>query len=221
MAAPRPHDLLLCDAAGLSAALPHWATPAWLARAPVVVRRESVADADVIAVGLRGLTRSLRHKAYLSLPAVTRCISPESLAASLDSNAWAGEFAHYAALQALADVAPLLFDTGLLWGPSGGVGFALASGLPVLGPGSDLDLVVRAPSPLTAAQQALLRRLCQSLRCRIDLQIDTGRGAFAFSEWARGSARVLLKTDDGPLLTDAPWRTESGAGSGADAGIAR
>lgn len=210
---PRPHDLLFCDVAGLDGALPEWATSAWMARAPVVMRRESVVDPDCIPVGLRGQTRSLRHKTYLSSLAVTRRVSPESLAASFanDSMATDGVLAgeYYAALQALAESSALLDATGLVWGPTGGVGFALASGLPVLRPGSDLDLVVRAPLPLTPSQGALLRRLGRSLLCRIDLQIDTGHGAFAFAEWAAGNERVMLKTDAGPLLSDDPWRVDS------------
>lgn len=220
---PRPHDLLFCDVAGLNGALPEWATPAWMARAPVVVRRESVAAPDCIPVGLRGQTRSLRHKTYLSSLAVTCCVSPEALAASFASDSVAIDGvlagAYYAALQALAESSALLDATGLLWGPTGGVGFALASGLPVLRPDSDLDLVVRAPLPLTPSQGALLRRLGRSQLCRIDLQIDTGCGAFAFAEWAAGNVCVMLKTDAGPLLSDDPWRIESGksADKNADA----
>jgi phosphoribosyl-dephospho-CoA transferase len=202
---PRPHDLLwLADMTGLSSAspLPYWATPDWLAAAPVVMRRESVSDPDCIPVGLRGQTRSQRHQAYLSRQAIARCISPESLVAGL---AWPGHPGPLPALAALAALAPVLSATGLPWGPTGGVGFALASGLPVLRPDSDLDLVVRAFDPLSADQTALLLALRSSPLCRIDLQIETGYGAFSLSEWANGHRKVLLKTDRGPILTADPW----------------
>lgn len=202
---PRPHDLLwLADMAGLSSAspLPCWATPEWLAVAPVVMRRECVSDPDCIPVGLRGQIRSQRHQAYLSRQAVMKCVSPESLVAGL---AWSGHSGALPALEALETLAPALSAVGLPWGPTGGVGFALASGLPVLHLDSDLDLVVRAFDPLSADQTALLLALRSSPLCRIDLQIETGHGAFSLSEWANGHRKVLLKSDRGPILTADPW----------------
>ncbi len=205
---PRPHDLLFFHAAGLRFAPPAWATPDRLALAPAVVRRDR--DANWIPVGLRGVTRSERHLAWLSPQAIVRCVTPEALAAAVLDGELAGSIKEFAALQALAQWAPLLLDTGLAWGPTGGVGFALATGLPVLRESSDLDLIVRAPLPLTVQQDALLQRLCAAEHCRVDLQIDTGQGGFAFAEWLRERGKaapgILLKTDAGPLLTDDPWR---------------
>lgn len=204
---PRPHDLLwIADSAGLfpDCSLPFWATPDWLACAPAVMRRERVDNPDCIPVGLRGQTRSQRHKTYLSLQAIAKCVSPELIVAA---QAWTGPYqlGAFPAIEALASLAPSLAATGLLWGPTGSVGFALASGLPVLRLESDLDLVVRAFQPLTTDQKALLLALQSASKCRIDLQIDTGHGAFSLSEWANGRRRVLLKTDLGPFLTDDPW----------------
>lgn len=204
---PRPHDLLFFDASGLRSAPPAWATLAWLVNAPAVVRRDSRRDADVIPVGLRGATRSERHQTWLARTAITRCVTPEALAAALiDAGLHIG-LAACAALQALQRLAPMLSATGLAWGPTGSVGFALATGLPVLRESSDLDLIVRAPLPLTGEQHQSLLRLCAAAPCRIDLQVETGQGAFAFAEWARAQSTILLKTDAGPLLTDDPWRT--------------
>ena len=173
------------------------------------MRRESVREPGCIPVGLRGHTRSQRHKAYLSRQAAGKCVSPELLAVS---QAWLAphRLGALPALAALASLAPTLAAMGLPWGPTGSVGFALASGLPVLRPDSDLDLLVRAFEPLTAAQTQLLHALRASAPCRIDLQIDTGHGAFSLSEWSRGHRRVLLKTDLGPLLTDDPWCRSGG-----------
>jgi phosphoribosyl-dephospho-CoA transferase len=205
---PRPHDLLFFGAQGLPGPLPAWATLDWLARAPAVVRRDSRHDVDVIPVGLRGATRSERHRAWLPRRFVARCVTPEALAAAVANGALAGGSGLFPALQALQQLSPMLFDTGLAWGPGGGVGFALASGLPVLRSSSDLDLIVRAPRPLTAQQESALQRLCAAAPCRIDLQVETGQGAFAFAEWTRNrsGSSILLKTDAGPLLTDDPWR---------------
>lgn len=204
---PRPHDLLwLANTAGLSSAcpLPSWATSDWLAGAPAVMRREKVNDPDCIPVGLRGTTRSERFKAYLSAYAVKKCVQPEQLATA---EVWRGlhQATEFPAIKALGILAPALDASGLAWGPTGGVGFTLASGLPVLRLESDLDLIVRAPKPLTADQTQLLLKLRASPICRIDIQIDTGCGAFSLAEWANGHSQVLLKTDLGPYLTDDPW----------------
>lgn len=206
----RPHDLLwLADATALTstAPLPDWANAGWMAKAPVVMRRQRLDDAAMLPVGLRGRERHQRFAARLPRHAVARCVSPEALmqavtATTLPSN-------DVAALAALMTLRPALDATGLSWGPTGGVGFALATGLPVLHADSDLDLVLRAMSPLTVQQIELLSPLTNYTACRIDLQIDTGAGGFSFAEWMAARGCVLLKTGAGPLLTGDPWQTET------------
>jgi phosphoribosyl-dephospho-CoA transferase len=195
----RAHDLLwLTDTASLEldGAWPAWLTAEWLARAPLVVRRESTVEGRV-PVGVRGMARSERCKGFIRRADIARRVRPEML-----RNGDGGA----PALDALAALAPALDALGLAWGPTGGAGFQQACGLPVLRPDSDLDLLVRAPLPLNAAQAEVLDCLQHRTACRIDIQIDTGGGAFAFAEWRRTAGRVLLKTGAGPLLTDDPWR---------------
>lgn len=204
---PRPHDLLwMCGLDGLASdqPLPSWASAAWLACAPVVIRREKVSDAAWLPVGLRGKTRSERCKALLSCDAVSKWVPPEFL---VRTEAWNAhpQLGAFPAVQALAGMASSLTGMGLRWGPTGSVGFALASGLPVLREESDLDVVVRASEPLRGEQIALLHNLQSSWLCRIDIQIDTGNGGFAFAEWIGGRKTVLLKTDIGPVLSADPW----------------
>ena len=202
--AARPHDLLWplpqAELRSARGALPDWVRHDW----PAVMRR-APADAQWLPVGLRGATRSLRHPAFLATAGIALCTTPESL-----SHAWQQQpellrFASVAALRILSEILP---DLGLPWGPTGSTGFALATGAPVLRADSDLDLLVRAVETLTAGQLAVLGALTQKtagLQCRIDVQIDTGHGAFALSEWQRPARRVLLKTESGPVLTDSPW----------------
>ena len=201
----RPHDLLWAapDAnVEFDGPRPPWLGADWLQRAPLVVRREDTRDGRVPA-GLRGIARNERCKCYVDQSAVLRWVSPEMLpvrAGCVDGRA-------VPALDALAALAPEMDAIGLQWGPTGGVGFFLACALPVLRPDSDLDLLVRAPQPLSGPQAAALAALQASAACRVDIQVDTGKGAFALAEWNRGGRRVLLKTGAGPVLTDDPWRT--------------
>jgi phosphoribosyl-dephospho-CoA transferase len=211
-----PHDLLwIKDTRALTTVtpLPPWAGAGQFLRAPVVVRREKVGDPCLVPVGLRGETRSERCAGYLERAAVARCIKPEMLTGC--ASAYIEEHrGRLPAFEALAVLAPSLDATGLAWGPTGGVGFQLASRLPVVREDSDLDILLRSRAPLSAAQMLALRMISSSRICRIDIQIDTGNGAFSFSEWAsinaqwanRQNGRVLLKTDAGPVLTADPWR---------------
>lgn len=201
----RPHDLLWAAAdanVAFDGSPPSWLGAGWLQRAPLVVRREDTRDGRV-PVGLRGIARNERCKCYLDRAAVQRWVSPEMLA----ERAGCADRRGLPALDALAALAPAMDAIGLDWGPTGGVGFFLACGLPVLRPDSDLDLLVRAPQPLSATQAAALAALQGGAACRIDIQVDTGSGAFALAEWRRGGRRVLLKTGAGPVLTDDPWRS--------------
>jgi phosphoribosyl-dephospho-CoA transferase len=222
---PRPHDLLFvrrfdafapCDRA---AGLPDWLDAAWLARAPLVVRRAAV-DAGRAPAGARGLARNQRCAGQVLLAGVARRVTPEALArrvlAGVDANA--GRLAHAAStlpcIAALLALAPRLHELGLEWGPAGGAGFWLASGLPVLRPDSDLDLLVRVPRPPARATLAALSALQDAAPCRIDVQFDTGIGGFALNEYLRERERerggkVLLKTAGGPLLVADPWDAPS------------
>lgn len=201
----RPHDLLWLkttgDAAG--APLPDWVESDW----PVVVRRAGLGGHGLIAVGLRGRARNLRHAAWVTPAQVMRRCTPEALARARgwERRASSG----LPCLEALARIAPLLDASGLAWGPTGGVGFALASGAAVLHPASDLDVLVRVQRPFAAHQLALLRALKPHAACRLDVQIDTGCGGFALDEWLAGRGSVLLRTATGPRLVADPWQPDT------------
>ncbi|QOY94289.1 malonate decarboxylase holo-ACP synthase [Massilia sp. UMI-21] len=199
----RPHDLLWVSdwqAFEPDGALPSWAEAAQRRGCPLVVRRARTASDALLPVGLRGEARSERLAGVLRRSAVRACASPETLVRRELTQPGAAPI-----LTALRRLAPRLDGSGLAWGPTGGLGFALATGWPVLHPASDIDLLVRAPTPLTASQASLLQEVSADAACRVDLQIDTGHGGFAFAEWIRNGGRVLLKTDTGPRMTDDPW----------------
>jgi phosphoribosyl-dephospho-CoA transferase len=206
----RPHDLLFLrhpDAFEACACntRPGWLDAAWLARAPVVVRR-AVAEPGRVAVGARGLQRNERCAGHAALADVARRVTPHDLARVTrdDPDRLAGAASTLPCIAELLSLAPRLDALGLEWGPAGGAGFWLASGLQVLRPTSDLDLLVRAPRRLGPDTFAALRRLVDAASCRVDIQVDTGDGGFALMEYARGG-KVLLKTDHGPRLLIDPW----------------
>lgn len=194
----RAHDLLWgMRAEHLADDAPAWASEVLAAGWPVVVRRAPVRS-GWLAVGLRGHSREQRWAGWLPMAAVARQATPESLRdrePTRDLPTW----------QALRQVRATLDGLGLAWGVSGGAGFELASGEPVLHAASDLDLLLRTPAPFTRdAARALLGELRRAA-CRIDLQLQTPAGGLALAEWAGQGARVLLKGDHAPTLLADPW----------------
>jgi len=207
----RPHDLLWMqtpDDLQYSGPCPPWLDDDWLAQAPVVVRREQVADAGLIPVGVRGRQRHERLAAYLATHKVVRQVTPQMLA---QGRVWSAQksgqedWRHLPCIAVLEKLANELDAQGLPWGICGSVGFALATGLNVLRAESDVDVLIRTATPLLRRTAADLLARLRRYSVRIDVQVDTGHGGFALAEWASGRDRLLLKTAAGPLLLSDPW----------------
>jgi phosphoribosyl-dephospho-CoA transferase len=201
----RAHDLL--NASGMpqtldGAPLPDWALASCRRDMPMVVRRAPRGADGAVPAGLRGLARHERLAVLVASGAIRCVVTPEMLAAKASA---LPHDAPFAALRTLRALAPRLDALGWAWGPTGGVGFTLASGLSVLRGDSDLDLVVRMAHAPSAVQRGRLAQLLDEAECRVDLQIDTGRGGFALRDWLAMPSRTLLKTDSGPRLVEDPW----------------
>ncbi|MDR5854829.1 malonate decarboxylase holo-ACP synthase [Caballeronia sp. LZ062] len=202
---PRPHDLF-----ALSPAAPPFAdAPAWveasLARAPFVVVRRAPRMGSAIAVGIRGAARSERFGTWVEARDIECVLTPEALRLR-EPAASRRDMPAFALLHA---VAPIVDAAGLGWGPAGSTGFELASGQPTVTASSDLDVIVRAPEPLSRADASrLLDALSHEARragTRIDVQIETPEAAFSLAEFARQNVRVLLRHADGPRFAADPW----------------
>jgi phosphoribosyl-dephospho-CoA transferase len=205
MPLPRPHDLLwLAPGAplrlsGWFASLPVWAQAEVQRLEPLVVRRAS-APAGQVAVGIRGASRGERHATVLPLAEVVSCLRPPALRARAPA-AGRTELPALQAWEALRTQIQLPYE----WGPAGSCAFELATGSPRVSASSDLDLLLYAPEPLSRGEARDLLATLRHPACRCDVQLDTPAGGLALAEWARGDARVLLKTDQGPVLTEHPW----------------
>ena len=201
----RPHDLLrLTDPAELrcEGSFPAW-MPAALARAPWVVVRRARAPSDLIPVGARGRTRAERLAAFLISTAVTVRVTPEDLATA---RGWrhTPRVRSIGALRVLDAADELFTSQGLAWGPTGSVGFELATGVATSDPASDLDVVIRAPEPWPLDRARTLAASLARLPVRVDAQLETRLGSMSLTEYARGGT-VLLRTPDGPRLIRHPW----------------
>jgi phosphoribosyl-dephospho-CoA transferase len=195
--APRPHDLLrLSTVRALPSDAPPWAACA-LSVTPWVVVRRAAAPMGRVAVGVRGTTRSERYATEVDPDDVCEVVAPEDLSHVVPM---AGRV--LAAACTLHTVRPLLDDTGLPWGPTGSVGFELATAVPTATSKSDLDLLVRVVRGSSEAlpRLAALHRELRSLVVRVDCQIETSTGAVALAELVGEQSDIMVRTADGPRL---------------------
>jgi phosphoribosyl-dephospho-CoA transferase len=182
--------------------------PLWVERsleeAPFVVVRRAKSCDKIIPVGVRGSLRKQRFAAYLAPESIRGRITPEQLSATRGwrANARTEEIA---GLKALAGIEEKLANFPLAYGPTGSVGFELASGLPTATSASDLDLLIRAPErlPIQLAQELIT--ILSGTPCRVDAQLETPCGAVALTEYASGQRPLLLRQDGGLVLVDDPW----------------
>lgn len=215
----RPHDLLRLDrdAFELPADAPAWVAhgPAW--RTLWVVVRRAVAAPGMAAVGVRGDLRRERWALSVPLSCVRERVTPGALAEERRLAVLPAARRGLPAFATLEAAVGLLGDRGLAWGPGGSVGYELASGLPVVTEGSDLDLILRSPEPLPRAEAREMLAGLAALPARTDAQVNTEHGSFALSEWAAGK-EILLRRAAGPILTADPWNEPARSTAPAAAG---
>jgi phosphoribosyl-dephospho-CoA transferase len=198
------HDLLWgMTPQQLPADVPAWVVESVSAGQPVVVRR-ALSAAGQVAVGVRGPLREQRFATFMDVAAITRRVRPEELCHVQVRR-------DFPALRALAQLRSHLDGSGWAWGVSGSAGFELASGFDALHEGSDLDLILRTPSPLSRVDAQALVAALDTAVCRVDLQLQTPFGAVALREWAGASSRVLLKNAIQATLVTDPWSLQEQA----------
>jgi phosphoribosyl-dephospho-CoA transferase len=202
---PQVHDLLEiesgCLASG-SIAQPPWVRK-MLIDCPWVVVRRALAPGGHIAVGVRGADRSGRWAGYCAERHVKRIARPATL---LALGRTAGHIYRTPAFVALREVIKKWRGVPFLWGPTGSVGFELATGRPVTTEASDLDLAIRAPSPIGVEQARWLWDRVLGLQTKVDVRVETPLCGLSLEEYACASpAQILLRFPDAPRLGDHPW----------------
>ncbi len=198
MTSVRPHDLLRLNRGieALPEDAPAWARDA-LARTPWVVVRRSAFRTGYAAVGVRGVSRAQRYATSVPCQMIAQIVTPEDLVAVTVNVDHTNR-----ALQALRTVRPHLDSSGMLWGPTGSVGFELATGAPTTQPSSDLDILLRIDRLTGSVVQRLstLHAMLSAAPARVDCQIESPAGAFALAELIRADSHVLVKAVSGIRL---------------------
>lgn len=170
---------------------------------PWAVIRRAPLQNDTIPIGIRGKTRSERLACSLNTSNIASIVTPETLA----KEKWWHHHRTKVPLpfQVLDDVNEIMKRYPLPWGPGGSVGFELVTGVPCVSDKSDIDLIIRSPGHLDKNVAKEMVHDFSALDTRIDVQVETGIGAFSLIEYARDDPPILLRTTKGPKLVRDPW----------------
>jgi phosphoribosyl-dephospho-CoA transferase len=201
----RTHDLLEIDARQFLSAhafVPEWAEQS-LRGVPFVVVRRGLCTERNIPIGVRGVERNQRWAALCPSKGVKRVITPSQLLGR-------------EVTEVRADAVPALRSLELLearwmkldhaWGPSGSVGFELATGTPAAKQKSDLDIVIHAEKRMTTEEAMFLCESAKGLPAVIDIRVETPFCGFALQEYAHQAlAPILLRTLSGFMFGSDPW----------------
>ena len=200
---PQVHDLVQMDANSLGCTdAPDWVRQS-LTRCPWAVVRRARAPKGMISIGVRGSVRSERWGGWVETKVIRRIVEPRELLLVSRSRM---EVTLTPALQALEKVMEQWQGLRLPWGPTGGVGFELASGHPVTTPISDLDIAIRASMRMSVEWARLLWEQVKDLRPKVDVRVETPECGFSLEEFVRPvPARILLQYPECVALGDDPW----------------
>lgn len=176
-----------------------------LRRTPfVVARRSERTNPDYIPVGIRGVERNQRQAAYLNRNGIQTIITPYTLAEQKRWKSVDPQRQKLPVFSVLDTVAEIMGNWR--WGPTGSAGFEMAAGNPSVKETSDLDMVVHAPQPIDIPEAEDFLQKLDKLNVRVDIQIETGKGAFLLREMIdKRTDTVILRTCSGPKLVRDPW----------------
>jgi len=197
-----PHDLLKIKPDALCIEeCPAWIDNA-LNKAPFVVVRRAPQFGAQIPVGVRGSVRRERYACLVPRPHILTNIKPEMLA---QRKSWRqNRRFSQTLLSALEMIDQVAGAYQLSWGPTGSVGFELATGLAVVSPTSDIDCLLRADRYLPPSMLAELYHEIKRVEVTLDIQLETPQGAVALTEYLSGKQPFLLRTLAGPQLFTQP-----------------
>ncbi|MGH1461929.1 MAG: malonate decarboxylase holo-ACP synthase [Neptuniibacter sp.] len=214
MIAFNPHDLIWIDCKKIItlsnlpcgfATLPDWVINN---KGPVVVRRERTSTKHLIPIGVRGVLKEQRLAGYVDKLIIQKHITPYQIT---EESSWSTHklLEHHPVLRTLSKISGLLHATEFKWGPTGSCAYELATGSTTMTKDSDLDLVINMPTELHRNDARRLFNELQSItECRLDIQLETPKGAIALKEWSTRDSKVLVKTNTGPFLVKNPWEED-------------
>lgn len=204
------HDLLRVDCSSeliSEIAIPDWVHGAVQRMRWVVVRRAAI-HKGLIPIGVRGKFRHERFAAYLSYSSILEVKAPTQLVEHI--NLYTNSRKNIIpALSMIENIASYYSEVGVSWGPTGSIGFELASGYPVVHSGSDIDIAIFTPHPVEREIAADWDHFNQSFSFQIDALLETPQGACSLIEYVHATDRLLLRTKERPQMVRSPWNAET------------
>jgi phosphoribosyl-dephospho-CoA transferase len=186
---------------------PSWVQETLLACPWVVVRRAQVSRGQ-IAAGVRGNARNERWGGFCEASSIRKIVPPEEL---LRFGHASNFIPRTPALRAFLEMCERWADLKSPWGPTGSVGFELATGRPVTTEASDLDLLIRAPQRIAVEEARVLFNCTRGLETKVDVRVQTPMCEFSLHEYvAAASPQILLRHFDEVRLGDDPWFSVEG-----------
>ena len=204
IATPQVHDLLQLDKDSLQPVCvdaPNWVRQA-LASCPWVVVRRVEAPAGQLAIGVRGSSRSERWGCFISKDLIRKVVTPAELFTLVRSPGYKLRTPPFLSLHQLSE---RWRDLAWPWGPTGSVGFELATGCPATTSLSDLDIAIRAETRVFLEQARSLWKRTLGLQTKVDIRVETPECGFSLQEYASSSSAILLRYSDGIRFGNDPW----------------
>jgi phosphoribosyl-dephospho-CoA transferase len=208
----RPHYLLAVDPKQLIEAVCKYSSvPEWVEEqvqtTPFVVVRRGLATGHEIPIGVRGKERNQRWAAFCHPKLVKSIITPSQLLTRPIPTSRVNATPALCTLDLLKE---RWMDLGRPWGPGGSIGFELATGMHVVKPESDLDIVIYATRRITADEAKSLCARAKDLPAVVDIRVETP--VFGFSLWEFASDRpaaILMRAPNEVMLGTDPWAMNS------------
>jgi phosphoribosyl-dephospho-CoA transferase len=214
IANPRVHDLVQLSSDAVQLACfnsPDWVQPA-LTACPWVVVRRAQAPAGLIPIGVRGAARSERWAGFIPKDTIRKLVRPSQLLALAQSSSLCPRTPPFVTMQQLIEC---WHGLALQWGPTGSLGFELATGCEATTYLSDLDIAIYAEEKIPVEQARTLWELTLGLQTKVDVRVETLVCGFSLEEYARASSQILLRYPDCVQSGHDPWAKTQHAMEGA------
>lgn len=173
--------------------------PDWVFNAPAaknygVVRRMPIMD-DMVPIGLRGNIREQRFGTFIHQSRIVEVMTPIELVDRIEG------YTNEIHLPTLKKIKQAFEQFNLRWGPTGSVGFELATAISVTTERSDIDVCIYMEE---IDRELLIEvgKILETLERRVDVQVEMASvGAFLLHDFLKHEKLgFVVRTPFGPQL---------------------
>lgn len=174
--------------------IPDWVYDAPAAKSFGVVRRMPIMN-DMVPIGLRGNTREQRFGTFIHKSRIVEVMTPIELVDRIEG------YTNEIHLPTLKKIKQAFEQFNLRWGPTGSVGFELATAISVTTERSDIDVCIYMEE---IDRELLIEvgKFLETLERRVDVQVEMASvGAFLLHDFLKHEKLgFVIRTPFGPQL---------------------